>query len=212
MPIFRAYTPSKSIYGSYYTYLATKKLNEKVKEPKFKVGDYVVYPIHGVGEVTEVAKKVILGKKKDCYSLEIQGSKMKVSIPVDRAMDVGIRSIIDKKEIKKVLTLLKKDEIDTEEDWKVRYQNNMNKIKSGSIFEVADVCRNLYKRAYGKELSIMERKLYESAYNLVKMEIALSKGVPTEEAGNIVSDVLAASVQGLAPPPPPKDDDDMDLE
>lgn len=138
---------------------------------------------------------------------------MKVSIPVDRAMDVGIRSIIDKKEIKKVLTLLKKDEVDTEEDWKVRYQNNMNKIKSGSIFEVADVCRNLYRRAYGKELSIMERKLYESAYNLVKMEIALSKGVPQEEAGNIVSDVLAASVQGLAPAPPPKElDDDLDLE
>jgi len=139
--------------------LAIKKLTEKGKEPKFKVGDYVVYPIHGVGEVTEVGKKLILGKKKDCYIMEIQGSKMKVSIPVERAIDVGIRSIIDKKEIKKVLTRLKKDEIDTEEDWKVRYQNNMNKIKSGSIFEVADVCRNLYKRAYGKELSIMERKL-----------------------------------------------------
>lgn len=192
--------------------MAIKKLTEKGKEPKFKVGDYVVYPIHGVGEVTEVGKKLILGKKKDCYIMEIQGSKMKVSIPVGRAIDVGIRSIIDKKEIKKVLTLLKKDEIDTEEDWKVRYQNNMNKIKSGSIFEVADVCRNLYKRAYGKELSIMERKLYESAYNLVKMEIALSKGVPQEEAGNIVSDVLAASVQGLAPPPPPKEVDDLDLE
>jgi CarD family transcriptional regulator len=192
--------------------LAIKKLTEKGKEPKFKVGDYVVYPIHGVGEVTEVGKKLILGKKKDCYIMEIQGSKMRVSIPVERAIDVGIRSIIDKKEIKKVLTLLKKDEIDTEEDWKVRYQNNMNKIKSGSIFEVADVCRNLYKRAYGKELSIMERKLYESAYNLVKMEIALSKGVPQEEAGNIVSDVLAASVQGLAPPPPPKEVDDLDLE
>ncbi|MCZ8156522.1 MAG: transcriptional regulator [Leptospira sp.] len=192
--------------------MAIKKLTEKGTGPKFKVGDYVVYPIHGVGEVTEVGKKLILGKKKDCYIMEIQGSKMKVSIPVERAIDVGIRSIIDKKEIKKVLTLLKKDEIDTEEDWKVRYQNNMNKIKSGSIFEVADVCRNLYKRAYGKELSIMERKLYESAYNLVKMEIALSKGVPQEEAGNIVSDVLAASVQGLAPPPPPKEVDDLDLE
>lgn len=171
------------------------------------MGDYVVYPIHGVGEVTEIAKIEILGKKKECYIVNIQGSKMKVSIPVERAVDVGIRPIIDKKEIKKVLILLKKDEIDTEEDWKVRYQNNMNKIKSGSIFEVADVCRNLYKRAFGKELSIMERKLYESAYNLVKMEIALSKGVPPEEAGNIVSDVLAAAVQGLAPSPPPKDDD-----
>lgn len=90
-----------------------------------------------------------------------------------------------------------KDEVDTEEDWKIRYQNNMNKIKSGSIYEVADVCRNLFRRANGKELSIMERKLYENAYNLVKTEIALSKGVPQEEAGNIVSDILASSVQPL---------------
>lgn len=143
----------------------------------------------------EVGKKTILGKRKDCYVMEIQGSKMKVMIPVEKAEDVGIRPIIDKKDVKKVLNLLKKDEVDTEEDWKIRYQNNMNKIKSGSIYEVADVCRNLYRRANGKELSIMERKLYESAYNLVKMEIALSKGVSQEEAGNTVSDVLASSLQ-----------------
>lgn len=132
--------------------------------------------------------------------MEIHGSKMKVSIPVENADTVGIRSIIEKKDVKKVLNLLKKDEVDTEEDWKLRYQNNLNKIKSGSIYEVADVCRNLFKRAYGKELSIMERKLYENAYNLVKMEIALSKGVPTEEAGNIVSDVLASSLGEVALP------------
>lgn len=151
--------------------------------------------MHGVGSVIEVTKKTILGKKRDCYCLEMHGSKMKVMIPVDKAKEVGIRAIIPKKDIKKVLNLLMKDEVDTEEDWKVRYQNNMNKIKSGSIYEVADVCRNLFRRAYGKELSIMERKLYESAYNLVKTEIALSKGVPQEEAGNIVSDILASSIQ-----------------
>lgn len=178
--------------------MAAKK---KTKKPStFKVGDYVVYPIHGVGEVIEVTKKAILGKKRDCYTMEIHGTKMKVSIPVENADTVGIRSIIDKKDVKKVLNLLKKDEVDTEEDWKLRYQNNLNKIKSGSIYEVADVCRNLFKRAYGKELSIMERKLYENAYNLVKTEIALSKGVLTEEAGNIVSDVLASSIKDVATP------------
>ena len=173
---------------------------KKSKSPKseYKIGDFVVYPVHGVGEITEIAKVTILGKRKDCYSLVIQGSNMKVMIPVETAKQVGIRAIIDKKEVKKVLNLLKNDEIDTEEDWKIRYQNNMNKIKSGSIYEVADVCRNLFKRASGKELSIMERKLYESAYNLVKMEISLSKGVPLEEAGNLVSDVLASTVQIVA--------------
>ncbi len=176
-------------------YIVRLKLGaKKTSDTEFKVGDYVVYPMHGVGAVTEISKKLILGKKRDCYSLEIQTTKMKVMIPVDKAKQVGIRGIIPKKDIKKVLTLLSKDEVDTEEDWKIRYQNNMNKIKSGSIFEVADVCRNLFRRANGKELSIMERKLYESAYNLVKTEIALSKGVPQEEAGNIVSDILANSI------------------
>ena len=187
------------------------KETKKKPTTQFRQGDYVVYPIHGVGEIKEVTKKVILGKKKDCYVMEIQGSKMIVSIPTESVEVVGIRPIIDKKEIKKVLTLLKKDEIDTEEDWKIRYQNNMNKIKSGSIYEVADVCRNLYKRAFGKELSIMERKLYESAYNLVKMEVALSKGVTPEEAGNVVSDVLASTVAGLVPPAPPKEVEDTDF-
>jgi CarD family transcriptional regulator len=176
--------------------LAAKKKTKKAST--YKVGDYIVYPIHGVGEVVEVTKKTILGKKRECYTVEIHGTKMKVSIPIENADTVGIRPIIDKKDVKKVLNLLKKDEVDTEEDWKLRYQNNLNKIKSGSIYEVADVCRNLFKRAYGKELSIMERKLYENAYNLVKMEISLSKEVPTEEAGNIVSDVLASSLGDLA--------------
>ncbi|MCB1176943.1 MAG: transcriptional regulator, partial [Leptospiraceae bacterium] len=147
-------------------------------------------------------------KKRSCYSLEIHSTKMKVMIPVDKAKQVGIRGIIPKKDIKKVLNLLSIDEVDTEEDWKVRYQNNLNKIKSGSIYEVADVCRNLFRRASGKELSIMERKLYESAYNLVKTEIALSKGVPQEEAGNIVSDILASSI----PNKPEKVEEDDDEE
>ena len=86
---------------------------------------------------------------------------------------------------------MKKDEIDTEEDWKIRYQNNMNKIKSGSIYSVAEVCRNLYKRAKDKELSLMERRLYESAYNLISSEIALSKEIDIEEAGNLISEVLS---------------------
>ncbi|HNI98141.1 MAG TPA: CarD family transcriptional regulator, partial [Leptospiraceae bacterium] len=81
-----------------------------ISEPEFKVGDYVVYPMHGVGAITEIGKKLILGKKRDCYSLEIQSTKMKVMIPVEKAKQVGIRGIIPKKDIKKVLNLLSKDE------------------------------------------------------------------------------------------------------
>ncbi|MCP5486634.1 MAG: transcriptional regulator [Spirochaetales bacterium] len=159
--------------------------------PDFSVGDYVVYPMHGVGEITAIQKQVILGKRKECYVLEIPSNKMKVMIPVENSREIGIRSIIKKRDVKKVLDLLQKDEVDTEEDWKIRYQNNMNKIKSGDIYAVAEVCRNLYKRARDKELSLMERRLYESAYNLISNEVALTRGVSVEEASNLISEVLS---------------------
>jgi CarD family transcriptional regulator len=168
-----------------------KESSENAAEELYKVGEHLVYPMHGVGQISAVSKQVILGKRKNCYILELSSNRMKVMIPVESAREIGIRPIIKKKDIKKVLDILKKDEVDTEEDWKIRYQNNMNKIKSGSIYSVAEVCRNLYKRAKDKELSLMERRLYEQAYSLITNEIALSKEVPLEESGNLISEVLS---------------------
>ena len=158
---------------------------------RFKVGDYLVYPMHGVGQIVSVSKQSVLGKSKSYYVMEIESNKMRVMVPVENAGKIGIRSIINRRQVTKVMNLLKKDEVDTEEDWKVRYQNNMNKIKSGDIHSVAEVCRNLYKRARDRELSLMERRLYESAYKLISTEIALSKDLSLEEAGNMISEVLA---------------------
>ena len=168
----------------------SKTRKEESKE-EYSVGEYGVYPMHLVGKINAIQKQTILGKRKQCYVLEIASNKMKVMVPVENAEMIGIRAIIKKKDVKKVLELLKKDEVDTEEDWKIRYQNNMNKIKSGDIYSVAEVCRNLYKRAKDKELSLMERRLYESAYNLISNEIALTREVSVEEAGNLISEVLA---------------------
>jgi CarD family transcriptional regulator len=165
----------------------------KEKPADFTIGDYVVYPMHGVGQICSIKREEILGEKKPCYIFEIASSKMKVTIPTEKAKQIGIRPIIGKREVKKVLDLLQKEEVDTEEDWKIRYQNNMNKIKSGSIYSVAEVCRDLYKRARDKELSLMERRLYESAYSLISSEIALTRQVSQEEAGNLISEVLSAS-------------------
>lgn len=159
----------------------------------FKIGDQIVYPMHGVGIIDAIEKKVVLGKRNEFYLINIVNSGMKVMIPVSNAEEIGIRSVIQKKEVAKVLNLLKKDGEPTEDDWKLRYQNNIDKVKSGSIYEVATVARDLYRRGREKELSIMERKLYESAYNLVIHEIALSKSIDIEEAGNLVSEVLSSS-------------------
>jgi CarD family transcriptional regulator len=158
----------------------------------FKVGDKIVYPMHGVGKIESIEKKTVLKQRDTFYIITIINSGMKVMIPVEKAEAIGIRAIISKREVSKVLLLLKKKEVITEDDWKLRYQGNIDKVKSGSIYEVGEVARDLYRRSKEKELSIMERKLYENAYQLVIHEIALAKNVSIEEASNIVSEALSA--------------------
>jgi CarD family transcriptional regulator len=157
----------------------------------FNLEENVVYPMHGVGKIMEIASKSILGKKKKYYVVELINTKMRVLVPVDNAETIGLRHIMDKKQIPKIAKLLQEEYVEQEEDWKIRYQNNLTKVKSGSITAVAEVCRNLYKRARDKELSVMERKLYESAYSLMVNEVALAKGITAEDASNMISDILS---------------------
>lgn len=159
----------------------------------YKVKDKIVYPMHGIGIIEAIEKKIVLGKKDEYYIINILNSGMKVMIPVKTADEIGLRGIISKKEVNKVLNLLKKPPTETEENWKLRYQINIDKVKSGSIMEVSSVLRDLFSRGREKDLSIMERKLYENAYQLVTYEIALAKNIEIEEAGDIVSDALASS-------------------
>ncbi len=159
----------------------------------FKVNDKIVYPMHGIGVIESIEKKVVLGKKDEYYIIDILNSGMNVMIPVKNAESIGVRGIINKKEINKVLNLLKKPPVDAEENWKLRYQINIEKVKSGSILEVSAVLRDLYTRGKEKDLSIMERKLYENAYQLVIYEIAMAKNIEIEEAGDMVSEALAIS-------------------
>ena len=163
----------------------------KTKKTDFRPNDFVVYPAHGVGKIVEIATKTILNKKKKYYVVELINTRMRVMVPVDNAETIGLRHIMDKKQIPKISKLLQEDYVEQEEDWKIRYQNNLTKVKSGSITAVAEVCRNLYKRARDKELSVMERKLYESAYSLMINEVALAKGITAEDASNMISDILS---------------------
>ena len=158
----------------------------------FNVGDKIVYPTHGVGNIDAIEKKIVLGKRNEFYIITIINSGMNVMIPVKNADSIGIRSIISKREVRKVLNLIKKEDIVIEDDWKLRYQNNVDKVKSGSIYEVAEVARDLYRRGKQKELSIMERKLYENAYQLLVYEIAYAKKIDVEEAGDVVSEALSS--------------------
>lgn len=177
-----------------------KEIGKKVKKGlkvlekgslAFDINDYVVYPAQGVGKIIDIETIKVLNQKKLYYVIQFSNNGLRIKVQVDKVEESKIRPVISKNDVKKVLKILEEEEDELEEDWKIRYQNNLAKIKSGSIYEVAKVCRNLFKRARDKELSLMERRLYETAYSLVTSEIAIAKGINLEDAKNLISDLLS---------------------
>ena len=108
----------------------------------FNVGDYIVYPMHGAGTIDAIEEKDILGQKQTYYILKMPG-EVKVMVPTDKAEEIGVREIIDKTSADKVLKILEEDKTEMSMNWNKRYRDNMDKMKSGDIYEVADVVRNL---------------------------------------------------------------------
>ena len=141
----------------------------------FNVGDNAVYPGHGVGKILAIETKEILGNKQTFYSIQIVETGMKIMIPKDNVASVGLRPIISKDEAGQVLGILKEKDvkIDTQ-TWNRRYREYMEKIKTGSVFEIAEVLRDLFLLRVDKELSFGERKMLDTARNLLLKELILS--------------------------------------
>lgn len=156
----------------------------------FKVNDSVVYPTHGVGKIAKIEKKKILEKSMRYFIIEFVNNNMRIMVPVDKVNDIGIRPVIKKALIPKVLKILKEKPEVYEDDWKTRYQLNNEKIKTGEIFEIAKVVRDLSKKEKLKELSLMERKLYENAVSHLIVEIATAKKIKLENAEKIINKIL----------------------
>lgn len=141
----------------------------------FKVGDNAVYPGHGVGVVTAIETKEILGNKQTFYSVQILETGMKIMIPKDNVESVGLRPIISKEEAGKVLEILKEKDIKIDnQTWNRRYREYMEKIKTGSVYEIAEVLRDLFLLKVDKELSFGERKMLDTARNLLLKELSLA--------------------------------------
>lgn len=157
----------------------------------FKVGDKAVHPAHGVGEVTSIEKKEIAGTSKSFYILKILDTGMKVMVPTDAADRLGLRSVISKRDAKKVLDILKADEVAvTSQPWNRRYREYMEMLKSGSPFEVAKVLRDLYRLKGDKELSFGERRLLDQARSLLITELALARKVKESKVEQDIAGIL----------------------
>lgn len=141
----------------------------------FKVGDNAVYPGHGVGEVTAIEIKEIMGSEHSFYSIKIIESGMKIMVPTNNAESVGLRPIISKKEAAKVLDILTETDVKIDnQTWNRRYREYMEKIKTGSVYEIAEVLRDLFVLKVDKELSFGERKMLDTARTLLLKELSLA--------------------------------------
>lgn len=147
----------------------------------FSVGDRVVYPMHGAGVIEAIEEKEILGARKNYYVMKLPMGEMKVLIPTDNILQVGLRGVIEKEKVPQVFVVLQGDQPEMSANWNRRYRNHLEKIKSGDIFEVAEVVRNLMLRDREKGLSTGESKMLDTARQILISELILVQDLEQSE-------------------------------
>ena len=152
----------------------------------FDIGDKVVYPMHGAGIIVDIERKEILGEFKDYLIMQMPIGDMKVMIPVDNVSDIGVRTIIENSQIEEVIDILKGHKTAMPDNWNRRYRLNMDRIKSGDIYEIAEVVRNLMMLDNEKGLSTGERKMLTSAKQMLLSEMCLVQDLLLEEVDKMV--------------------------
>jgi CarD family transcriptional regulator len=142
----------------------------------FKVGDLAVYPAHGVGRIESIEARNLYGSIQDFYIMRILENNMIIMIPTNNAFNVGLREIVRQEEVPKIFKILKEKDVELDnQTWNRRYREYMEKIKTGSVYEVAEVLRDLFLLKLEKELSFGERKMMDTAKSLLIKEISIAK-------------------------------------
>ena len=158
----------------------------------FEVGDKVVYPMHGAGVIEAIEEREIQGRRQSYYIMRLPIGDMKVMIPVDGAPRVGLRQVIGEEELQQLLAVLRAERTSMSTNWNRRYRANTEKLKTGDIFEVAEVVRNLTLRDQEKGLSTGERKMLDNARQILVSELVLARGIDEPEANAILDRALLA--------------------
>jgi CarD family transcriptional regulator len=158
----------------------------RTRKLRYKKGQEIVYPLQGVGQIKTIEERVFRSTKLLYYIIYLEVSDMTIMVPVDKADELGIRPIVDKRQANKALKLISEEYEPVPTDWKARYQNNLDLLKKGSVLDIATVVRALYHRSRIKELPILERKLYDSALKLLVDEISFSLQKGKEEVEELV--------------------------
>jgi len=161
----------------------------------YRIGDKVVYPNHGVATIEEIRNSSLLGQRTTLLCLRVASNDTKVMVPREKTDEVGIRKLIPSKEVRKLFTALRSNDVDPAEDWKGRYQANADLMRTGEIWEVAKVLKGLAVLSTQKELSDRERRMMEKAHFLVVSELAEVSGEEEPEISKRVDRALGTLME-----------------
>ena len=160
----------------------------------YKVGDKVVYPHHGAGTVVKKETREVLGEKREYLTIKILHNDMTVNVPADNADRVGLRKVIDEQMVSKVLKALTGSGTTMPKNWNRRFKHNRDKMKTGDIFELAEVVRNLSLRDHEKGLSTGEKQMFVKAKKILASELMYAKDMDEEECAEWLDGVLASEL------------------
>jgi len=156
----------------------------------FKIGDRVVYPMHGAGIIEAIEERDFLGEMKEYYVMKLPFGGMKVMVPMNNVANIGLRQVVGMAEIDKVFNILKDRQKIVVTTWNRRVKANMDKIKSGDIYEVAEVVRNLALQDKEKKLSTGERRLLENARQILISEMVLVQNMEEQKVAILINELL----------------------
>jgi CarD family transcriptional regulator len=178
------------------TLLEDLEVTREAEHIEFELGDNVVYPHHGAGKVLKKEQKEIFGEKREYLTIKILHNDMTVMVPTENAALAGLRRVIDEETVKKVLDVLRDDVSEMPKNWNRRFKHNRDKIKTGDIYELAEVVRNLALRESEKGLSTGEKQMFTRAKKILASELMYALDKDEDEAEAYLDDLLANSAGG----------------
>jgi CarD family transcriptional regulator len=169
------------------------EVTREVEYIEFELGDHVVYPHHGAGKVLKKEEMEILGERREYLTIKILHNDMTVRVPTENAAIAGLRRVIDEETVKKVLDVLRDNVSEMPKNWNRRFKHNRDKIKTGDIYELAEVVRNLSLRESEKGLSTGEKQMFTRTKKILASELMYALDKDEEEAESYLDELLADS-------------------
>jgi len=163
----------------------------------YNVGDRIVYPMYGAGIIGEIMDREVFGEVRKYYKLQLSYGNVTLSVPVDNAVELGIRDVIDVADIEKVIIRLIQPCVESKVNWNKRHRENVEKMRSGNIYDVADVFKFLYIREKTRLLSTGEKKMLLNAKQILISELILSSDKDVEDVEKMVTDACDCEVEDI---------------